>query len=59
MSAGFRTHKVTLDLPVIPRKFVRGDKRNSRRWHCWVEAVKVLAAHFKDATAHRGTRATR
>jgi len=53
MSTPFRRHAVTLQLPVIPRRYVRGDKRNYRRWHCWVEAVKVLADHFKGAAGAR------
>lgn len=39
---------VKLDLPVMPMKRRRGDPRNYRRWHCWVEAVRALAAHYKD-----------
>jgi hypothetical protein len=59
MSSDFRTRPVTLQLPVIPRRYVRGDKRNYRRWHCWVEAVKVLADHFKGAAAsQRGARSS-
>jgi hypothetical protein len=59
MSGQFRRRAVTLRLPVIPRHYVKGDPRNYRRWHCWVEAVKVLAAHFKGAAARSGGRRSR
>lgn len=47
MTVHVRHARVVLRLPVMPRKYARGDVRNYRRWHCWVEAVKVLAAHYK------------
>ncbi len=43
-----KSRRAVLTLPVMPRRFGRGDKRNYLRWHCWVEAVKALAAHYKD-----------
>ncbi len=54
----FRHQPVTLQLPVIPRRYVRGDRRNFRRWHAWVDAVRVLAEYFK-ADAHNKRRGRR
>jgi hypothetical protein len=48
VAVSLRRHKVRLTLPIMPRKFRRGDKRNYRRWHCWIEAVRALAAHYRD-----------
>jgi hypothetical protein len=48
MTVHLRHVDVTLSLPVMPRKFARGDKRNYVRWHCWVEAVRALALHYKE-----------
>jgi hypothetical protein len=50
MTVTLRRHRVDLVLPIMPRKFRRGDKRNYLRWHCWVEAVRELAAHYKGTT---------
>lgn len=47
MSTRLTYRRVVLKLPVMPRRYARGDKRNYRRWHAWVEAVKVLAAWSK------------
>lgn len=41
-------HDVTLTIPIMPRRFARGDKRNYLRWHCWIEAVRALAQHYRD-----------
>lgn len=59
MSTSFRHQPVTLQLPIIPRRYVRGDKRNYRRWHCWVESVRVLADYFKGDGARRQQRRRR
>jgi len=56
MTVNLRRHSVTLTLPVMPRKFRRGDKRNYQRWHCWVEAVRALAQHYRDVGDGRGRR---
>jgi hypothetical protein len=47
MKARLHYRRVVLRLPVMPRRFPRGDKRNYRRWHAWVEAVKALARWSK------------
>jgi hypothetical protein len=49
-------HDVVLRLPKMPRRFPAGDDRNYRRWHAWIEAVKVLAAHCRGARAPRPDR---
>lgn len=48
MTVHLRRHDVVLTVPIMPRKFKRGDKRNYLRWHCWVEAVRALAQHYRD-----------
>jgi len=57
MQVKLRRVAVPLLLPVMPPRFARGDFRNYRRWHCWVEAVKALAAHYRGdrAKARRRT----
>lgn len=48
MTVHLHRHEVRLTLPIMPRRYGRGDKRNYQRWHCWVEAVRELAAHYRD-----------
>lgn len=48
MTVQLPRHEVTLLLPIMPRKFRRGDKRNYLRAHCWIEAQRALAQHYKD-----------
>lgn len=48
MNVTLTRRDVELTLPIMPRRFARGDKRNFLRWHCWVEAVRALAAHYRD-----------
>lgn len=43
----FRKVRVVLELPKFPRRYARGNPKNYRRWHAWVEAVKVLSAWCK------------
>jgi hypothetical protein len=47
MAETFRRRRVSLELPIMPRKLAKGDPRNYRRWHAWIEAVKALAAWCK------------
>lgn len=44
-----KTHAVTLTLPKMPPRSAPGSKKNFRRWHCWVEAVRALAEHYHGA----------
>lgn len=44
---------VTLTIPIMPRRFSRGDKRNYLRAHAWVEAVRALAQHYRDVNGER------
>lgn len=48
--------RASIVLPVMPRRFARGDKRNYLRWHCWIEGVRALAAHYRNAPAPRKRR---
>jgi hypothetical protein len=53
MTVKLPRRRATLKLPVMPRRFGRGDKRNYLRWHAWVEAVRVLAQHYRDDGSRR------